>query len=173
MRSFAFRTLAATLGLGVGFALAACAAPAGEEDVGDSEGASSASTPGTAASAPAPIRTQAEADARFREAKCLQCHAFERKVLGPSFRAVADVMASSPSSRATKIERLTRSVTKGSVGNWQVLGTGAVPMPANERISAAEAKELVTWIVDLAAAPSASAPGSGSEPAPSSSAPSR
>ena len=168
MSLFDFRAPAVTLGLGVGLALSACAAPGAEEDVGDSEGASRASAAGKPASASAPIRTQAEADARFGEAKCLQCHAFERKVLGPSFRAVADVTASSPSSRATKIELLTRSVAKGSVGNWQLFATGAVPMPANEQISAAEAKELVTWIVDLAAAPN-----SASAPAPSSSVPSK
>jgi len=39
---------------------------------------------------------------------------------------------------------LAEKIMKGSQGVW-----GPVPMPANTQVSAAEAKELATWVMSL------------------------
>ena len=71
---------------------------------------------------------------------CLACHGVERKVLGPSFKDVAQRYADNPSAA----EKLTGKVLKGGGGVW-----GSVPMPANPQLSEAEAAKLVTWILGM------------------------
>lgn len=141
----------------VTLALVGCAVSPVDDEVGDSEGAA---TVGSATDDDGTIRTQAEAEARFRAAKCLQCHAFERKVLGPSFRDVATETARRSGSRDDKMKRLVKSVRYGSRGNWELWTMGPVPMPANEDLRESEAKALVGWILDMGA-PSPSGPSSG------------
>ena len=41
-------------------------------------------------------------------------------------------------------DKLAEKIVKGGAGVW-----GAVPMPANPRVSPAEAKQLANWILTL------------------------
>lgn len=150
--------LAASLGLSL---LVGCAALP-EEEVGEGQGAattsSSSSSGGTGAREAAPIATMAEAQDRFAEAKCLQCHGFEKKVVGPSFRTLAKDYADRLAKRSTTrekdalreqmITRYVKSVTRGSQWNWELSG---VPMPANTEVTSAEARRLIEFVLDLPA----------------------
>ncbi len=83
--------------------------------------------------------TVAFADTKLAETKnCLACHAVEKKLLGPSYKAVAEKYAKDKDA----IKNLAAKIQKGSSGVW-----GAVPMPANAQVSDAEAKTLATWVM--------------------------
>jgi len=75
---------------------------------------------------------------------CLGCHAVDKKIVGPSFQAVAKKYAIDSSST----EFLKNKIQKGGSGSW-----GVVPMPANTKLSDADVSLLVSWI--LRGAPSA------------------
>ena len=70
---------------------------------------------------------------------CLACHAMDRKVLGPAFKDVAAKYAG----RKDAVEYLTAKIKSGGAGIW-----GAIPMPAQARLSDAQAKELAQWILE-------------------------
>ena len=70
---------------------------------------------------------------------CLGCHAVDKKIVGPSFQAVAKKYLNDPS--ATLF--LKNKILKGGSGSW-----GVVPMPANAKLSDAELSLLVAWILD-------------------------
>lgn len=73
---------------------------------------------------------------------CFGCHAIERKLVGPSFAEIAQrykVDATAPA-------RLVKKVMQGGAGVW-----GPIPMPSQPRLSEADAKVLVDWV--LAGAP--------------------
>ena len=81
----------------------------------------------------------AMADLQLATAKnCMACHAVDKKLVGPSYKDVAAKYAGQPDA-AGKLEA---KVVKGGSGVW-----GPVPMPANNQVSADEAKKLVTWIL--------------------------
>jgi len=71
---------------------------------------------------------------------CLACHQVNQKVVGPSYKEVAQKYAGQPDA----VAKLVPKVIKGGTGVW-----GAVPMPANPQVSEAEAKQLVQWILSL------------------------
>lgn len=73
-----------------------------------------------------------------REKVCLGCHAVDRKLVGPSFRDIAARYAGQPGAAA----RLTEKIQRGGSGAW-----GAVPMPANPRLSAEDARQLANWVL--------------------------
>ena len=69
---------------------------------------------------------------------CLGCHAMDRKVVGPAFKAVAAKYAGDPAAAA----RLATKIRVGGSGVW-----GPVPMPANQQVSASEAAQLAAWVL--------------------------
>jgi cytochrome c len=71
---------------------------------------------------------------------CMGCHAVERKLIGPSLKDVAARYAGQQDASAM----LAGKIVKGSAGAW-----GAVPMPANPKITPDEARQLATWILSL------------------------
>jgi cytochrome c len=75
---------------------------------------------------------------------CLGCHALDKKIVGPSFQAVAKKYVNDPS--ATTF--LKNKIIKGGSGSW-----GVVPMPANAKLNDADLSLLAGWI--LRGAPSA------------------
>ncbi|PND36340.1 cytochrome C' [Paucibacter aquatile] len=88
----------------------------------------------TAAAAPA-----AFANAELAQKKnCMACHAVDKKLVGPAYKDVAAKYAKDKDA-ATK---LADKIIKGGAGVW-----GPVPMPANTQVSAAEAKQLATWVL--------------------------
>jgi len=71
---------------------------------------------------------------------CMACHALDRKIVGPSYKDVASKYAG----QRDAVDRLAEKIVKGGSGVW-----GAVPMPANPKVSAAEARQLANWILSL------------------------
>ena len=71
-----------------------------------------------------------------RSKNCIACHAVDRKLVGPSFRDIANRYTAKDSAQ------LINSIQKGGAGRW-----GAIPMPASPQVSNEEAKSLVEWIL--------------------------
>lgn len=70
---------------------------------------------------------------------CMSCHAVEKRVVGPSFREVAQRY----NGQAGIDALLARKVRSGTSGTW-----GSAPMPPNPALTDAEAKGLVQWILE-------------------------
>ncbi len=73
---------------------------------------------------------------------CLACHAVDKKMVGPSYRDVADKYENEDNAAET----LSKHIREGSSGIW-----GAVPMPPNAGISDDDLAKVVEWV--LAGAP--------------------
>ena len=69
---------------------------------------------------------------------CLGCHAVNKKIVGPSFEAVAQKYQADPNAQAF----LKNKIAKGGAGSW-----GVVPMPANAKLSDADLTLLTSWIL--------------------------
>lgn len=77
------------------------------------------------------------------QAQCLSCHQIDRKRVGPPFREIAQRYAQGPAQETQAY--LQRQIQQGSRGNW-----GAIPMPAQNRISAEQAQAIAAWLLSLA-----------------------
>lgn len=87
------------------------------------------------------LATPAMADqALATKNNCMACHAVDKKLVGPSYKAVAEKYATQKDAAG----KLALKVMKGGSGAW-----GAVPMPANTQITEADAKTLVAWILAM------------------------
>ena len=85
------------------------------------------------------VATPAMADMQLATSKnCMACHAVANKLVGPSYKDIAAKYAGQDDAQ----EKLVTKVMKGGGGVW-----GAIPMPANPQISAADAQKLVTWVL--------------------------
>lgn len=85
------------------------------------------------------VATPAMADLALATAKnCMACHAVDKKLVGPSYKEVATKYAG----QKDAADKLAAKILKGGSGVW-----GAIPMPANAQVSAAEAKTLATWVL--------------------------
>jgi len=71
---------------------------------------------------------------------CMACHAIDRKIVGPAYKDVAAKYAG----QKDAADKLAEKIRVGGVGVW-----GAVPMPANPKVSAAEAKQLAVWVLGI------------------------
>ncbi len=71
---------------------------------------------------------------------CMACHQIDQKRVGPAFRVVAQKLAGLDGAEAY----LANSIVQGSRGKW-----GAVPMPAQRQVSAANARLIAAWILTL------------------------
>ena len=96
---------------------------------------------GVVAAALAGLAAPAQADMALAEkSSCLNCHALEKKLVGPSFSAIAAKYRAQPDVAAL----LRGKVEKGGQGVW-----GAVPMPAMAYLPAEDVQAIVNWIVTL------------------------
>lgn len=75
-----------------------------------------------------------------RDKRCMNCHALERKIVGPSFQDVARRYAGKPGVAPTLVQK----TVKGGGGAW-----GPVPMAANPQVTPEEARKLVAWVLSL------------------------
>jgi cytochrome c len=96
-----------------------------------------------ASTAPAHAGDAPNALAIARSNACLGCHAIDRNLVGPSFLQIADKYKGDTQGPA----KLSRKVKDGGAGVW-----GAIPMPAHPRMSDADIRTVVDWV--LAGAPS-------------------
>jgi len=71
---------------------------------------------------------------------CLDCHAVDKKLVGPAWKDVAKKYAGDASAEA----RLVEKVKKGGSGIW-----GAVPMPPNVTVSDEDVRVLVKYVLSL------------------------
>lgn len=79
------------------------------------------------------------ADANLAKAKnCTACHAVDKKILGPAFKAIAIKYKDADGA----VAKLAGKVRSGGGGVW-----GSVAMPANPQVTQAEAETLVKWIL--------------------------
>jgi cytochrome c len=74
-----------------------------------------------------------------QESGCMTCHALDKKLIGPAYKAVAAKYKDDPSAETLLI----RKVKEGGAGIW-----GQVAMPPNSpRVSDADIQTLVKWIL--------------------------
>ncbi|HLU14295.1 MAG TPA: c-type cytochrome [Burkholderiaceae bacterium] len=69
---------------------------------------------------------------------CLACHAVDNKLVGPSYRDVAEKYAGD----AAAADTLAQHIKGGSSGVW-----GPIPMPPNPGVSDDELQQIVSWIM--------------------------
>lgn len=72
--------------------------------------------------------------------QCMACHATDKKLVGPSYRDVAQRYAGN----AQALDILTRSIKAGGQGKW-----GPIPMPAQTKLSDDDARKLAAWILGI------------------------
>jgi cytochrome c len=71
---------------------------------------------------------------------CTACHAVDKKVVGPAWKAVADKYKGD----AAAWDKVAAKVKKGGSGAW-----GSMPMPANPKVSDADMAEIIGFIKGL------------------------
>ncbi|MGA0795953.1 MAG: c-type cytochrome [Quisquiliibacterium sp.] len=81
---------------------------------------------------------QKPGDQIAKDANCLACHALDRKLVGPSFKEVAEKYKGD----AKAPEMLAAKIRNGGQGVW-----GAIPMPGNPQLSAEDLQSVVKWIL--------------------------
>jgi cytochrome c len=72
---------------------------------------------------------------------CAACHAVDKKVVGPAWK---DVAAKYKGDAAAWDGKLATKIKNGGSGAW-----GAMPMPANPKVSDADMKEIIAFIKGL------------------------
>ncbi|NLY26965.1 MAG: c-type cytochrome [Alcaligenaceae bacterium] len=83
--------------------------------------------------------TFAQVDPILKANACLACHQLEKKVVGPAYKDVAEKYKGGDQAVA---DMLASRIKKGASGVW-----GPVPMPPNPRISDADLKLVVEWLM--------------------------
>lgn len=87
------------------------------------------------------VAAPAMADEALAKANnCMACHAVEKKLVGPSYKDVSKKYAG----QADAADKLAAKIIKGGSGVW-----GAIPMPANPKVSEADSKKLAAWVLGL------------------------
>jgi cytochrome c len=81
-------------------------------------------------------------EALAREKACLNCHAIDRKLVGPAFADVARRYAASATAQPELVDLLAKRIREGGSGAW-----GVVAMPASPNVSAEQSRELALWIL--------------------------
>lgn len=87
------------------------------------------------------VAAPAMADEALAKANnCMACHAVDKKLVGPAYKDVAKKHGND----ASKADMLAAKIIKGGSGVY-----GAILMPANPKVSEADAKKLATWVLSL------------------------
>lgn len=83
----------------------------------------------------------AQASEELAKAKnCLGCHTVDKKLVGPSYKDIAQKRAGDKGAAAS----LAQKIRGGSKGEW-----GGAEMPPNSAVSDADAATLAKWILSL------------------------
>jgi cytochrome c len=87
------------------------------------------------------------ADERLaREKNCMACHAVSKKLVGPSFEAIAQRNAGQRGAPGS----VAASMVSGSSGKW-----GPASMPPQSHLNASDVETLAGWILSLQRVPAA------------------
>ena len=78
-------------------------------------------------------------DALLKKNNCIACHAADKKLVGPSYKAVADKYRG----QSDAADKLAKKIRAGGSGVW-----GAIPMPPHPQVSEADAKKMATYILN-------------------------
>ena len=71
---------------------------------------------------------------------CLACHSIDKKLVGPSYKDIANKYRGDKSAPAT----LAKKVKEGGKGVW-----GEIPMTPNAHVKDADIQTIVNWILTL------------------------
>lgn len=82
----------------------------------------------------------ADMPAEVKKYNCLGCHAVDKKVVGPAWKAVSDKYKGDAGAKAKLVEKM----MKGGKGVW-----GPMPMPASPKMTEAESAVLVDFVLAL------------------------
>lgn len=82
--------------------------------------------------------SQDEAQALMKKHNCSSCHAIDKKLVGPSYKEVAEKYKGD----ADAEQKLVDKVVKGGSGVW-----GPVPMPPHPTVPKEDIQAIVDWIV--------------------------
>lgn len=74
----------------------------------------------------------------LRNNACLACHAVENKLVGPSYKEIAEANKDD----AANADILKAHIKEGSSGVW-----GPIPMPANPNVSDDDLTLIVDWLM--------------------------
>ena len=93
-----------------------------------------------ALAAPAQAQDAKAAEALAKSSGCLACHTVDKKLVGPSYKEIADKYRKDKGAEAT----LVKKVKDGGKGNW-----GDIPMPPNAHVKDADIKTIVSWVLSI------------------------
>ena len=79
-------------------------------------------------------------EALAKTSGCLACHTMDKKLIGPSYKEIADKYRKDKGAEANLIKK----VKDGGKGAW-----GDIPMPPNGHVKDPDIKALVEWILSL------------------------
>ncbi|RYX95742.1 MAG: c-type cytochrome [Comamonadaceae bacterium] len=99
--------------------------------------AAQAAQPTPAAVPKAAAAPQPDVTALLQKNACLACHGMDNKIVGPSFRDIANKYKA----RSDAVVYLSGKITAGGSGVW-----GAIPMPP-QSLTPAESAQLAQWLV--------------------------
>jgi cytochrome c len=88
--------------------------------------------------------TEANGLADMKKSNCFNCHAFNGKLIAPSFYEITKRYAPTSSNK----ELLTKHIVEGSSGMW-----GSASMPSHTELTKQEAQDIVNWIFENAEDP--------------------
>jgi cytochrome c len=85
------------------------------------------------------------AQALAKKSGCFECHSIDKDETGPSYRNVAERYKDDNTARAKLVE----TVKRGGKGKWMKISQGMPMPPYSPRLSDAEIKRLVDWVLSL------------------------
>lgn len=98
----------------------------------------------SAATAKAPAKSAnsvvLQGKALLSKSDCLTCHQEQTKVVGPSYKSVAEKYPDNE----TNVTSLANKIIAGGTGVW-----GQIPMPPHPTLSKADASKMVKYILSL------------------------
>ncbi len=85
------------------------------------------------------IPTNPTAKQLLARSGCFNCHGVEQKIIGPSFKSVAEKYRKN----AEGLIKVSHQITHGGSGLW-----GSIPMPPFQQLTQEEVKILGSWILE-------------------------
>ncbi len=83
-----------------------------------------------------------DVNALLQQNGCMACHSVTDKLVGPSFKQVAERYRGKKGATGM----LAKKIVKGGNGNWNDL-TGGMMMPPHPDISPADSKAIARWVL--------------------------
>ncbi|SFP66140.1 c-type cytochrome [Parafilimonas terrae] len=88
-----------------------------------------------------PVQNDAAGLTAIRTSNCFNCHAFDSKLIGPSFNDIGKKYKTT----AANIALMQKRILEGTTGVW-----GNVAMPSHPELNKTQALNMVEWILKIA-----------------------